>query len=49
MEVNFRSKNCNELRKNNTIIKNNLNIIKFPKTESRWKKFEEKLLILFQK
>ena len=42
-KVNFSRKSCNELQKNNTIINNNLNIIKFPKTKSRWKIFEEKI------
>ncbi len=41
--INFSRKSCDELQKNNQIIKNNLKLIKFPKSKSRWKIFEEKI------
>ena len=41
--MNFSRKSCDELQKNNQIIKNNLKLIKFPKSKSRWKIFEEKI------
>ena len=41
--INFSRKGCDELQKYNQIIKNNFKPIKFPKSKSRWKIFEEKI------